>query len=31
MNEVREIVLINKVVDWFDKLISLWYYVIVLW
>jgi hypothetical protein len=31
MNEVREIVLINKVVDWFDKLISLWYYIRILW
>jgi hypothetical protein len=31
MNEVREIVSINKVVDWFDKLISLWYYIRILW
>ena len=31
MNEVREIVSINKVVDWFDKVISLWYYIRILW
>lgn len=26
MKEVKDIVEINKVIDWFDKLISLWYY-----